>query len=72
MGSNFILLPILVKLQPIIHVGQDHSVRQSDAAEAAADEPACCGHATCAWGWHVRLDAAIRLPRGDLGRAVRA
>jgi hypothetical protein len=48
-NTNFSMLPIIVTLQHIIHVGQDHSLHPPGAAEAAPDQRAACSLAACAW-----------------------
>jgi hypothetical protein len=40
MGSNFSMLPMLVKLEHVFHVGHDHSPHRPGAAETAADDRA--------------------------------
>jgi hypothetical protein len=40
MGSNFSMLPMLVKLEHVFHVGHDHSLHRPGAAETAADDRA--------------------------------
>ena len=36
MGLNFSMLPMLVKLEHVFHVGHDHSLHRPGAAETAA------------------------------------
>jgi hypothetical protein len=43
------MLPILVKLEHVFHVGHDHSLRRPGADEAAGDQRDACSRAACAW-----------------------
>ena len=46
---NFSMLPMLVKLEHVFHVGHDHSLHRPCAAKAAGYHRACFRHAACAW-----------------------